>query len=332
MGGDVGLDVTVPAAVLALGRHPDIEVFLVGDKPSIERKLRALRNRYQERITVIHTTEVVGMGEAPAKALRFKKDSSMRVAIDLVKEKKAVACVSAGNTGALMATAKFVLKTIPGISRPAIISRIPNLNQTGSSFMLDLGANLDCTGAHLYQFAVMGSVLASAVYGIPRPRVGLINVGEEQIKGNEPVKEANALLNDTPEINYVGFIEGNDIFSGKVDVAVCDGFIGNVALKSIEGLVRTTVVLVKKEITRNIFNMCIGLLMRLALRPLVKKLDPKLHNGASLIGLNGIVIKSHGSAGVEAFANAISIAVNEAELDVLSQIQNQVSSLVKEHE
>ena len=332
MGGDFGLQVTVPAVIKCLERHSDLHILLVGDKPSMEAKLGASKEKYADRLSLVHTTEVVGMGEPPAKALRFKKDSSMRVAINLVKEGTAAACVSAGNTGALMATAKFVLRTIPGIARPAIISRMPNLNENGSSFMLDLGANLDCTGEHLFQFAVMGAVLASSVHGMKHPKVGLINVGEEQIKGNAPVKEANQLLMETPEINYVGFVEGNDIYSGRIDVVVCDGFIGNVALKASEGLMRSVYTILNRELRRNFVTKFVGLLIKWTLKSVIKKIDPKSYNGASLVGLNGIVIKSHGAAGVDAFATAVSLALQEVELNVPSQILHQVSALVRDRE
>lgn len=329
MGGDYGLQVTIPACIVSLERYPHLYIILVGDQLLINEQLPAWhKEKFGERLSVVHASEKVGMGESPAKALRNKKDSSMRVAINLVKEGRAAACVSAGNTGALMATAKFVLKTIPGISRPAIISQLPNLN--GYCVMLDLGANLDCTGNHLFQFAVMGSIIASAIHGRERPTVGLLNVGEEQIKGNEPVKEANKLLLATPEINYLGFVEGNDIFSGRVDVVVCDGFIGNVALKASEGLLRSFYQLLKAEFTRNIFTKIVGLMAKFALKGLSKKLDPKYYNGASLVGLNGIVLKSHGGAKEEAFANAIKVALDEVELNVPTRIQAQVSALVKE--
>jgi len=327
MGGDHGLQITLPAAITSLERHPDLYLVLVGDQTLINQNLTAWhREKFGERLVVAHASEIVGMGESPAKALRNKKDSSMRIAINLVKEGKAMACVSAGNTGALMATAKFVLKTISGISRPAIISRVPNVK--GYCLMLDLGANLDCTAEHLFQFAVMGAVVASAVHGLERPTVGLLNVGEEQIKGNEPVKEANNLLLLTPQINYLGFVEGNDMYSGKVDVVVCDGFVGNVALKASEGLIRHFYKLLQQEFMRNIFTKIVGLLAKFTLKNLIKKLDPKKYNGASLVGLNGIVLKSHGGANQEAFANAISLALNEVELNVPMRIRDQVSSLV----
>lgn len=251
----------------------------------------------------------------------------MRVAINLVKDGVASACVSAGNTGALMATARYVLKTLPGVDRPAIITAIPTIK--GHTHMLDLGANVDSTAEHLFQFAVMGSVLTSAVDNIERPTVGLLNVGEEEIKGNERVKEAARLLSES-EINYVGFIEGDDIYAGKVDVVVCDGFVGNVALKTSEGVARMLGYYMKQEFTRTPFTKLAALVSRPVIKAFYKKIDPGCYNGATLVGLQGIVIKSHGSADVPAFANAIKEAVLEIEKDVPQLIGKRLESLLVE--
>lgn len=264
-------------------------------------------------------SQVVTMDEKPQDALRKKKDSSMRVAIDLVKSGEADACVSAGNTGALMATARFVLKTVDGIDRPAIISRIRTRH--GHTHMLDLGANSECTAEHLYQFAVMGSVVASDMHGIRNPRVGILNIGEEQTKGDSVVQEAARLLTAS-KLNYVGFVEGDDIFSGEVDVVVTDGFTGNVALKSMEGLIKMVVGTLKSEYTRNPFRYIAALVSWPVFRSLQRDFDPRTYNGASMVGLTGVVIKSHGSADAVSFGNAIRVALIEAQKGVPTQISN----------
>ena len=251
----------------------------------------------------------------------------MRIAINLVKEGAAAACVSAGNTGALMATARYVLKTLPGVDRPAIITTLPTMN--GHTHMLDLGANVDSCSEHLFQFAIMGSVLTSAVDNIERPKVGLLNIGEEEIKGNDVVKEAARLLADSG-INYVGFVEGNDIYSGEVDVIVCDGFVGNVALKSSEGVARMLAYYMKQEFSRNLFTKIAASISGPVIKSFYKKIDPGCYNGASLVGLQGIVIKSHGSADIPAFANAIREAILEVKKDVPQRIGKQLESLLVE--
>jgi glycerol-3-phosphate acyltransferase PlsX len=266
------------------------------------------------------------MQELPSQALRSKKDSSMRVAINLVKEGAAAACVSAGNTGALMATARYVLKTLPGVERPAIICALPTMR--GHTHMLDLGANVDSTPEHLFQFAVMGSVLTSAVNSIERPTVGLLNIGEEEIKGNERVKEAARLFAESGIINYAGFVEGDDIYKGTVDVVVCDGFIGNVALKTSEGVARMITHFLREEFTRSPLTKLIALLAKPVLKGFRHKIDPRRYNGASLIGLQGIVVKSHGSADEVAFANAIKEAVVEVRKNVPQRIGSQLEVLL----
>lgn len=317
MSGDHGLNTAVDAALLSLAAHPDLHLLLVGDEPSLRAALAQRRPADDARISFQHASEVVEMDESPSKALRGKKDSSMRVAINLVKEGRAQAAVSAGNTGALMATAKFVLKTLPDIDRPAIISAIPSLN--GHVHMLDLGANAECTAAQLLQFAVMGSALVTATYGIERPRVGLLNIGEEAIKGNDVIKQAAALL-QASTLNYIGYVEGDGIFLKDVDVVVCDGFTGNIALKTGEGVAKLIKHFMQEEFTRSLATRLAALAAMPALKALGRRMDPRNYNGASFVGLNGIVIKSHGSADAHAFANAIDVALREVRNEVPTRI------------
>ena len=327
MGGDHGASVVVPAALQALAEHPDLALILVGDEQVLERELSANGVDNDARLRVHHASQTVAMDELPSVALRTKKDSSMRVAIDQVKEGAAHACVSAGNTGALMATARFVLKTLPGIDRPAICSALPTIK--GHTHVLDLGANVDSDADTLLQFAVMGSALTSAVENISRPTVGLLNIGAEAIKGNEQVKEAGRLLSGS-ELNYVGFIEGDDIYAGSVDVVVCDGFIGNVALKTSEGLARMIRFYMEREFKRNLWTKMVAALALPVLKSFKAKIDPRQYNGASLLGLQGIVIKSHGGADVVAFANAIKEAVVEVRKSVPQRITSQLQELLVE--
>jgi len=317
MGGDHGAVVTVPASLRALERDPDLRIVLVGVPEIVEPLIATERQRYGGRLQFRAASEVVAMDEKPQDALRKKKNSSLRVAIDLLKAGEVQACVSAGNTGALMATARFVLKTLPGIDRPAILYRIPSHH--GHTVMLDLGANVDCTPEHLMQFAVMGAVVAQDLYGDQKPRVGLLNIGEEDIKGNEIVQQAHKLLGAST-LNYIGFVEGNDIFGGDVDVVVTDGFTGNVALKTMEGASRMISGALSAEYRRNIFRMLAGLVSLPALKAVKKRFDPSEHNGASMVGLNGVVIKSHGSADAYAFGNALRVAVIEARKGAPAQI------------
>lgn len=318
MGGDHGPAVVVPAALHALSRHAELRLVLVGEREALEAVLPAGDARL-ERLSIHHASQTVAMDEAPAQALRLKKDSSMRVAINLVREGHASACVSAGNTGALMATARYVLKTLPGIDRPAIITAIPALQ--GHTHMLDLGANVDSSAEHLAQFAAMGSILATAVDNIERPRIGLLNVGAEQTKGNDQVKEAARLLAQS-ELNYIGYVEGDDIYGDRVDVIVCDGFVGNVSLKTSEGVARMIGEYLREEFRRTLYNRLVGLVALPILKKLKQRIDPRRYNGASLLGLQGIVIKSHGSADAVAFANAIDIAVIEVAKDVPRRIDH----------
>jgi glycerol-3-phosphate acyltransferase PlsX len=317
MGGDHGPSITVPGSLAALRSEPSLRVVLVGIPEQIEPLLRDHAKKLSGRVSVRAATQVIGMDEKPQDALRKKKDSSMRVGIDLVKAGEAQACVSAGNTGALMATARFVLKTIEGIDRPAIISRIRARH--GHTHMLDLGANSECTAEHLFQFAVMGSVVASDMHGIAKPRIGILNIGEEETKGDGVVQEAARLLSAS-KLNYVGFVEGNDIFSGDVDVVVTDGFTGNVALKTMEGLATMLVSAAKTEYTRNPLRYIGAVASWPVLRSLRREFDPRTYNGASMVGLTGVVIKSHGSADAMSFTNALRVALIEARKGVPTQI------------
>lgn len=317
MSGDHGQAVVVPAALEALRDHSNLSLILVGDEATLTRT--AGKHGFGERLRVQHASQVVAMDELPSKALRGKRDSSMRVAINLVKSGEAGACVSAGNTGALMATSRFVLKTLPGIDRPAIISALPS--RKGFTFMLDLGANAECSAEHLLQFAVMGSVLVSEMEGKQRPRVGLLNIGEEEIKGNEAIQSAAKLL-ELSGLNYIGFVEGNDVYMGDVDVVVCDGFVGNVALKTSEGVAKLIGEFMREEFSRNLMTRMAAVVALPVLKAFKNRVDPRNYNGASLLGLNGIVIKSHGSADVQAFRNAINIAVAEVEKSVPAKISH----------
>lgn len=324
MGGDHGITVTVPAAITALAREPDLSLILVGRREDIETELKRHRVTHGERLRVHHASEIVGMDEPPVQALRGKKDSSVRIAINLVKSGDAQACVSAGNTGALMAIAKFVLKTLPGIDRPAIITTLPTIH--GHVHVLDLGANVDCTPEHLLQFAIMGSILVSAVEGKATPRIGLLNVGAEDIKGNETVKRANELLRAS-SLNYCGYIEGDEIYTGSADVIVCDGFVGNVALKTSEGLARMITHFMRQEFTRNFMTRFAGLVALPVLRAFHRRVDPRRYNGATLIGLTGTVIKSHGGADALAFEHAIGEALTEVRNQVPQRIGRELASL-----
>jgi len=328
MGGDHGPGVVVPAALDCVERHPELKLILVGDESALRSNLGGALERWQGRISLRHASEVVEMHELPSKAMRGKKDSSMRVAINLVKEGVASACVSAGNTGALMAIAKFVLKTIPGIDRPAIIATLPS--KSGHTYVLDLGANVDCTAEHLYQFAIMGHELVRAVEDNPAPRLGLLNVGEEEIKGNEQVKQAAKLLSGDSHVNFIGYVEGNDLFSENVDIIVTDGFVGNVALKTSEGLAKMIGRSLKMEFERNLYTKLAGLIAMPVLKAFKQQYDPRHYNGASLLGLTGIVIKSHGNADRLAFANAIQIAIKEVEKSVPTRIGERLTGILSE--
>ena len=321
MGGDHGPHVTVPACLDALKKDNQLNIVLVGLEDAIQAELKAHKATTSPRLRIHHASQVVLMDESPQSALKNKKDSSMRVAINLVKSGEANACVSAGNTGALMATARFVLKMLPGIDRPAIASTLPSEN--GNTHMLDLGANADCTAEHLLQFAIMGAMLVSCVEHKPSPTVGLLNIGSEDIKGNEVVKQAGELLRAS-HLNFYGNVEGNDIFKGTVDVVVCDGFVGNVALKTTEGLAHMMVKFLTQEFKKNWLTKIMALGAMPVLKAFKKRLDPRLYNGASFLGLRGIVVKSHGGADKVAFLNAIMVAIEEARSGVLHRITQQL--------
>jgi glycerol-3-phosphate acyltransferase PlsX len=323
MGGDHGVRVTVPAAVERSRIDPQCRFILVGLQDEVRAELSRAGAVEGERLIVRHSSEVVTMDEPPANALRGKKDSSMRVAIDLVKSGEAQACVSAGNTGALMAISRFVLKTLPGIDRPAIASILPTAK--GHTHILDLGANVDCTAEHLLQFAVMGAELVASVEHKPRPTVGLLNIGEEDIKGNEVVKAAAALLRESG-LNFYGNVEGNDIYKGTTDVVVCDGFVGNVALKTSEGLAQMLRTYLREEFSRNIFTKLAGLVAMPVLNAFKKRVDHRRYNGASLLGLRGVVIKSHGSADVYGYGFAIGHAISEVRTGVLTHISERMAA------
>ncbi len=322
MSGDLGAAVVVRAAAASLEKYKRLELLLVGDENELA-PMAAREIGDDPRLTIVHASEVVSMSEAPADALRKKKDSSMRVAIDLLKAGRAAACVSAGNTGALMATAKFVLKMLPGIDRPAIIAELPAIG--GSLHMLDLGANTQSNAEQLFQYAVMGSIVASDILGIESPRVALLNIGAEDTKGHDTIKEAAQAL-QASTLNYVGFIEGSDLFAGKTDVVVTDGFTGNVALKTMEGTVGLCRHYMRRAFTRGWRERLQARLAGQVLRSLAREMDSRNYNGATLVGLNGIVIKSHGGADAYAFQHAIDTAV----VEVRNQLPQQIGRLLSE--
>ncbi len=327
MGGDHGVEVVAAAALDALQRHPRLRLVLVGDQQRVGATLGTLGAEPGERLLIRHASQQVARDEPPSSALRGKKDSSMRVAINLVKSGEAQACVSAGNTGALMAIARFVLKTLPGIDRPAIVTALPTMR--GHSHMLDLGASVDASPEHLLQYAVMGAVLAGAVDAIDSPTVGLLNIGEEEIKGREEIKAAAKLLQQSG-LNYIGFVEGDDIYKGSADVIVCDGFSGNIALKTSEGVARMISQFLREEFSASLRGKLAALLARPMFQSFRKRVDPGRYNGATLVGLQGIVVKSHGSADRQAFANAIEVAIKEVDKKVPQRIAKHLESLLIE--
>ena len=326
MGGDHGPHVTVAAALAFQSRSADVDIILVGVREALESELAARGAVAGPRLRVHAAAEVVAMDEPPAQALRYKKDSSMRVAVNLVKSGEADACVSAGNTGALMAISRFVLKTLPGIDRPAIASVLPNM-QGGYTYVLDLGANVDCTPEQLMQFGVMGAMLVAAVEHKERPSVGLLNIGVEDIKGNETVKRAAELLRSSG-LNFHGNVEGDDIYKGTTDVVVCDGFVGNSLLKASEGVVKMIVAFLRQEFTRSPWRMLAAALAKPVLNALRARMDPAKYNGATLVGLRGIVIKSHGSADTPAFGHALERAVEEVRNAVPKRIAERMAQIV----
>ena len=330
MGGDHGPSVTIPAAISFVESEPDAELILVGLEDQLLAELKKHKASEHPRLSVVNATEVVTMGDTLGVALRRKKDSSMRVAINLVKQGQADACVSAGNTGALMAISRYVLKTIPGVDRPAICSILPN-QKDGPTYMLDLGANVDCEPQHLHQFALMGSALVSAMEGKPKPTVGLLNVGEEDIKGNDIVKQTAVLLradHARGTLNFYGNVEGNDIFKGTTDIVVCDGFVGNVTLKASEGLGRFVKSVLTTEFKRTPLTMLGALIARPALKAISQRLNPSRYNGGSLLGLRGLVFKSHGGADAYGYQWAIKRAFDAAKYDVLARISTKIADLM----
>ena len=320
MGGDFGPKITVPASLNFLKSHPDATITLVGNESIIKKFLKKPIESF-DRLSIIHTTQFVTMDESPQSALKNKKSSSMRLAINLVKEGGADAIVSAGNTGALMATGRFVLRMLPGIDRPAIASFLPN--QKGTSCMLDLGANADCTSHHLTQFAIMGSILSSVISKKKKPSVGLLNIGSESIKGNEVTKETYELLKKS-HLNFYGNVEGNDIFKGTTDVVVCDGFVGNISLKTTEGLAKMFADFLGQEFKKNIGTKFLALFALPVLKAFKKRLDPRRYNGAAFLGINGIVVKSHGSADAFSFEHALMTAYEEANSKMIAKISKQL--------
>lgn len=334
MGGDFGPSVTVPAALAFLRRETQAELILVGQESVLRAELAKHRDAAVSRLTVHNATEVVEMDDPVEVALRRKKDSSMRVAVTLVKEGQAHAAVSAGNTGALMAVSRYVLKTIPGVDRPAICTILPN-QKDGPTYMLDLGANVDCEPLHLHQFALMGSALVAEMENKPRPLVGLLNIGSEDIKGNEVVKQTAVLLRADHEkglLNFYGNVEGNDIYEGTTDLVVCDGFVGNVALKASEGLGRFVKQVLTAEFKRSWISKLGALVAYGALKAIARRLNPSRYNGASLLGLRGLVFKSHGGADAYAFEHAIRRAYDAAKNDVLSRIMTAVADSIQRAE
>jgi glycerol-3-phosphate acyltransferase PlsX len=331
MGGDYGPKITIPAALSLLAKHPNVELILVGNQEILDTTIASYADStLKNRIRVQHASEEVLMDELPAKALRTKKDSSMRVAINLVKEGIAQACVSAGNTGALVATARFVLKTLPGIDRPAITTYFPTMVPNKNTNILDLGANINSSADYLCQLAAVGTVMSKVINDILAPKVALLNIGSEEIKGNEQIKLASHMLTKNKNVNYVGFIEGDELFRGNVDVVVCDGFVGNIVLKTIEGALKLVTFYAKRNMLRNIFTKLTALLAFPMLKKLQKDLDPGKYNGAALIGLRGIVIKSHGSANVAAFVCALENAIIEVEKNVPQKIHDELTKILQE--
>lgn len=322
MGGDHGPSVTVPAAKHFLAKHPEASLLLVG----LEDRIKAVlgQHAFGDRLRIVHASQVVEMHEPPALALKNKKDSSMRVALNLVKDGAADACVSAGNTGALMATSRFVLKMLPGIDRPAICPQLPSGD--GHTYMLDLGANVDCSPEHLLQFGIMGALMASAMDHKEQPTVGLLNIGSEDIKGNEVVKAAAELLANSG-LNFIGNIEGDGIYKGEADVIVCDGFVGNVALKASEGVAQMMSRGIREEFGRNWLTLLAGLIAKPVLNRFKKRVDHRRYNGALFLGLKGISVKSHGSADTFAFCKAIERAYDAAQNKVVERITERILAI-----
>ena len=329
MGGDNGPHIILPAALLALQQTPHLHLILCGPLTLMSQWLSKQLPDIQARISLSDCPEIVAMDEAPVHALRHKKNSSMRRVLDLVENNEADACVSGGNTGALLSMAFYVLKTLPGIDRPALITLVPTMNN-GKVYFLDLGANINCDSEVLFQYAVMGSVLAEQIAGIKQPKVALLNVGSEEIKGNDQVKHTARLLTDSKNINYIGYVEGNDIFSQKADVIVTDGFVGNIALKSWEGLVNFVIQEVKNASQHSWLSKIVAKIAMPIFRGIYVRMKPDQYNGASLLGLRGIVVKSHGNASSEAFLYAIREAIQQVEMQVPDKIKDRIEAVLME--
>ncbi len=327
MGGDFGPSVMIPSACEAMARHANLSLLLVGHPEQIEAEIAKVGSVSVERYTIVKASQTIEMDEKPSQALRKKSDSSMAVALNKVTEGNAQACVSAGNTGALMALSRSILKTVPGVSRPAIISEIPT--EKGRTRVVDLGANVDCSPDQLYQFALMGSALVSAVDQIKQPTVGLLNNGTEEIKGNVQTRATANLLQQSPYLNYSGYIEANDVYRGSADIIVCDGFVGNVFAKASEGTVRMLTNHLYKEFKRNFLTRILSVIVRPVLNACKNDINPDRHNGASFIGLQGIVIKSHGAANKKATLSAIEEAIREVENNVPAKISEQLQQQLK---
>ncbi|WEM41372.1 phosphate acyltransferase PlsX [Photobacterium sp. DA100] len=328
MGGDFGPQVTVPASVQALLQFPELKVILFGDQSAITAQLSLLNHTNHPRLRIVHCDHVIANDTRPSQALRRSQGSSMRAALEAVAEGSADACVSAGNTGALMALSRYILKQLPGVDRPALVSAIPTHNET-KTWLLDLGANVSCDADTLFQFAVMGSVLAEQGHAAS-PRVALLNIGEEEIKGNDLVKRCAEMLADSPDINYIGYLEGDQLYSGKADVIVCDGFVGNVSLKTSEGVANLFIGAIKRAIYGNPFKQLIARWLFSDLFNSLKQLNPDQYNGASLLGLRGIVVKSHGSADTTALTNAIGEAVHEVKRQIPTKISDRLEEVLLE--
>jgi glycerol-3-phosphate acyltransferase PlsX len=327
MGGDHGPLSTIPAAIDAVAEFPFLDLILCGDSQILQQQLSDAGYHEHPQLSIKHASQQVLMTDRPSVALRTKRDSSMRVALDLVEKQQVQACVSAGNTGALIAMAHFVLKMLGGVERPALVSALPTT--LGSPvFMLDLGATVNCDSDTLFQFAVMGAVMAEEVEGISRPKVALLNMGEEEIKGSDQIKRTSLLLSECPDINYIGYIEGNDIFSGKADVIVCDGFVGNVALKTCEGVAKLIIKRLEHALKNSMSAHLFGWMIKPLLKSIGSGVNPDHYNGASLIGLRGIVVKSHGNATKEAFLSAIRQAVREVERQVPAKIKDRLEHVL----
>lgn len=326
MSGDNGLEVTVPALIEVLKQHDDVKYLVVGKESEVNNALLKYNvNPQDSRIEVIPASQIVEMDEEPTRALRQKKDSSMRVAINLVRDGEADACVSAGNTGALMATAKFVLKTITGISRPALCACLPSKN--GRTYVLDLGANLDSPSDVLFQFGLMGSILIETVEGIDRPSIGLLNIGVEETKGNDTIKAASELFRQS-KLNYKGYVEADEIYMGNIDLVVCDGFVGNIALKSSEGVAQMILSIMREEYSRNFGTKSAALVSKGVLNAVKGRIDHRKYNGASLLGLRGAVVKSHGGTNAFGFSKAIEVAIEEAKNDLVDRIDEAMAVMV----